>query len=474
VTLAPELLAGLPQQTLDGALHVQAWKTPDTLALVCGDETWTYRALEDRVARVAGGLREAGLRPGDKLGWLGRRDADLPVGFLATARAGGIFVPGDPGDPERVEDLLELGPRLLFDPGDAAPYAVCDTLPQLPVGAALPPSGDPRTVCYWNLTSGSTGGPKAAVTTHAQVQWNTRACLETYRWHADERYLCLFASFAHPHEHWVRPLTTGGTCIMSPATRPRTLIRVLREQRVSWLFAVPSTVRQLAREASEPLPDLRIIETGGALVESGLVALAEVRLGARVMPIWGCTEASGVVLHVPPWDPERDLEGLGRPLRHYETRLAATDDGVGELSLRGPAVVSGYDGGVEAARFADGWYRTGDLVRAAPGGGFRFAGRLQDVIKVGGLKVYLAEVERILRRHPGVADVAVVSARDPVRSEVPRAIVVADDPALTAEAITRWCRSHLRAEQRPRQVELVAALPRGPTGKVDRAALRAG
>jgi len=471
VTLAPETLAGLPQQTLDGALHARAGETPDAIALVCGDRTWTYQALEDRVARVAGGLRQVGLQPGDRLGWLGGRDGALPVGFLATVRAGGIFVPGDP---ERVADLQTLGLRLRYDPRDTAPRGSCETVSQLPTGPALPPSRDPGAVCYWNLTSGSTGGPKAAPTTHAQVQWNTRACLETYRWQARERYLCLFASFAHPHEHWARPLTTGGTCVMSPATRPRTLLRHLREQRVSWLFAVPSTVRQLAREATEPLPELRIIETGGALVEPGLVALAEDRLGARVMPIWGCTEATGVVLHVPPWERGRDLEGLGRPLRHYEARLTAPDDGVGELSLRGPAVVSGYQGGAEAARFADGWYRTGDLVRRTPARGFRFAGRVQDVIKVGGLKVYLAEVERVLRRHPGVADVAVVSARDPVRSEVPRAIVVAQDPTLTAAVLGRWCRDHLRAEQRPRLVEFVQALPRGPTGKVDRAALGSG
>ena len=469
--LSSQLLAALPQQTLDGTLQERARETPEAIALISESRSWTYRALEERVASVAGGLRQAGLRPGGRLGWLGRRDEELPICFLATVRAGGIFVPGDPGDGQRISELLGLGLAMLYDPDGVAPASGCTVLSGLPDGPSLPPSVDPHEVCYWNLTSGSTGGPKAAATTHSQVQWNTRACLESYRWQARERYLCLFASFAHPHEHWARPLTTGGTCVMTSASRPRTLLRILREQRVSWLFAVPSTVHLLAMEALEPLPDLRVIETGGALVSPALVSLAETRLGAQVMPIWGCTEATGVVLHVAPWESERDLESLGRPLCHYDARLSRTEEGVGELTIRGPAVVQGYDGGEDAERFRDGWYRTGDLVRRTEVGGYHFAGRVQDVIKVGGLKVYLAEVERVLRRHPRVEDVAVVPARDAVRSEVPRAVVVPTDPGLTAEALMRWCRAHLRSEQRPRQVQLVQALPRGPTGKVNRAAL---
>ncbi len=472
MSLSPALLASLPDQTLDGAFAVQASLTPERIALVDDGGTWTCAALESRVAAVAGGLREAGLGPGRRLVALCRRDADAVVAFLATARAGGVFVPVDAAGGRAVVQALALGADLVFDPtGATGAAAACQTLP---VGPTLAPSEDPTKVCYWNMTSGSTGVPKAAPTTHAMVQWNTRACLETYRgWQPDERFACLFAPFAHPHEHWARSLVTGGTAFLTAHRRPRSLLRVLREQRITWLFAVPSTVRQLALQAREPLPDLRVVESGGALVEPGLVHLAETRLGAAVMPIWGCTEATGVVLHVPPWEPDRDLETLGRPLRHYEAVVADPIGGVGELCLRGPAVVRSYEGGVDPGRFEDGWYRTGDLVREAPTG-FSFAGRREDVIKVGGLKVYLAEVERVLRRHPGVADVAVVPARDAVRSEVPRAVVVAGDPALTAEGLSAWCRDRLRPEQRPRRVDLVTRLPRGPTGKLDRAALLAG
>jgi len=460
VTLSPEWLSSLPDQTLDGALARIAARQPTREALVDGDRRWTYAELDRLVARVAGALQADGLAPGERIGSPLHRTWELPVLFLAVVRAGGIFVPVVPDPSAEVREALgRMGVRRLVRPGE------------LPLdGPPLSPSQDPGAICYWNLTSGSTGLPKAAPTTHAQVHWNTRACLESSRWRPDERYLCLFAPFAHPHEHWARPLTTGGTCVMGPASRPKAVLALLRRHRVSWLFAVPSTVRQLAREADQPLPDLRVVETGGALVEPALVHLAEERLGAQVMPIWGCTEATGVVLHVPPWDPDRDLESLGRPLAHYDVRVLAPDavSAVGELVLAGPAVVSGYESDADPDRFVDGRYWTGDLVRAAPRGHFHFAGRRQDVIKVAGLKVYLGEVERLMRRHPGIADVAVVPARDEVRSEVPRAVVVAGDPALTPERVARWCREHLRPEQRPRRIELRSELPRGPTGKLDR------
>ncbi len=476
-----QVVASLPEQTLDGALHAQALRTPDRQALVDGERSWTYAELDGCVSRVAGALRQSGLGPGGRIAVLARRTWELPVLFLATARAGGILLPLDAeASSERLSVAMDLGCDLAFVAPDAerAASVIHGRVPVLrsldPQGPALPPSRDPDAICYWNLTSGSTGEPKVAPTSHAQVQWNTRACLETYRWRPDERYLCLFAPFAHPHEHWARPLMTGGACVMVSSSRPRTQLQALLEQRVTWLFAVPTTVRLLARQARRALPDLRVCETGGALVAPSLVGLAEERLGCGVMPIWGCTEATGVVLHLPPWDRERNLEELGRPLRHYETALQGVDEasGVGELILRGPAVAAGYQGGFAPDRFTGGWYHTGDLVLPTAGGGFRFAGRTEDVIKVGGQKVFLVEIERVLRGHPGIAEVAVVPATDASRSEIPRAVIVPAEANLTAQAITAWCRTHLRPEQLPRRIEFVEALPRTSSGKLDLAAFR--
>ena len=492
-----ELLAGLPEQTLDGAVHAASLRHPGRQALVDARRQFTYAELEHAVGQLAGALVRAGLTPGGRLVAFVRRTWELPLVFLATVRAGGVFVPLDPdGDPDRLAAVLALGCDLVFAPAGAdvaADLAVAQLgdrgrvvrggvfHPGHPLleawltqgGRGRGPSDDASAVCYWNLTSGSTGVPKAAPTTHAQVLWNTRACLETFSWRPDERYLCLFAASAHPHEHWARPLTTGGTCVMSAATRPRTQLQVIRDQRVGWLFCVPSTLRLLADAAVAPVGPLRLCETGGALVDPRLVAHAEARLGCDVMPIWGCTEATGVVLHVAP-GPGRDLGGLGSPLRHYQAVLRdpRPDGGVGELALAGPAVVRGYADGREAERFAGGWYRSGDLVRADGHGGFRFAGRLDDVIKVAGRTVYLVEIEQALQAHSGIDEVAVVPAADGTRGEVPRAIVVPSDPALTPAALTLWCRTHLRPEQLPRRIELVSELPRAASGKLDRAALR--
>jgi len=484
-TLSLEL-AYLPDLTLDGALHRQATIRPDAPALLGRHRSFTYAELEEAVAVVAGALREAGLTPGGRLVAFPQRTWELPLLFLATARAGGVFTPLDAAVGDRLDPVLEPGFDLAWAPenSDRAWQRLAvhgaRSLPGLDElltsGACrLGPSQDPSVVCYLNFTVGPTGVPEGVPTSHAQVQWNTRGCLETFRWQPDERYLCLFAPFAHPHEHWARPLATGGVCVMCDTVRPRTVFRVIEACEVSWLFAVPSLVELLQAAAPETPPaSLRMVETGGALVTPDLVRRAEAALDCQVMPIWGSTETTGVALHVPPWEPDRRLDGLGRALRHYQVQVHDPDpvSRVGELVVGGAAVGTRYEGSSAEHRFRDGRVHTGDLVCCGPERTFRFVGRQEAVIKVGGLKVFLTEVEEALRGHPEVVDAVVVPAPDRLRGEVPRAIVVpVAGSELSVETLTGWCRVRLRPEQVPRRMELWETLPRTAVGTVDRSAL---
>lgn len=488
--------------TLDGSLAHHAARRPGHPALVSAQRVFTYAELDGAVGRLAAGLRAAGLRPGGTLLAFPNRTIELPLLFLATARAGGVFAPLPlHTELSKLDALLARGVDLAFVPdgGDALADALGRALgdparvlrarsagssPGLEElcagGEALPPSSDPDAVCYINFTSGSTGLPKGAPTTHANVQWNTRACLSVYPFTEDERYLCLFAPFAHPHEHWARPIAVGATCVMVDSLRPRTVLKSIQELNVTWLFAIPSVFELLLGELGERpfASDLRYCESGGAVVSPDLVRRAEEALKCPFMPIWGCTESTGVVLHVPPWEPERRVEMLGKPVAFYETRVDDPDPvtGVGVLCVRGPAVVRGYQDRQDetAARFSEGWYKTGDLVRPEDDGYFRFLGRQEEMIKVGGVKVYLLEVERFLRRLDGVAEAVVVPANDPLRGEVPRAVIVRNPgAALTREGVITACRDQLPPPMVPRRVEFWDELPRGPSGKLDKRAVAA-
>lgn len=481
----------LHQLTLDGVLRHHAERRPDHPALIDRDRRFSYAELDEAVGRVAAGLRARGLRRGGALLAFPQRTWELPVLFLATARAGGVFMPLDGSDPARIEAAIRTGgvdlvyatrdadadaaQRLLGDSGRVLRGAASVDALCAEGRDPLPPSTDPGAVCYINFTSGSTAMPKGAPTTHANVQWNTRGVLETFPFGEDERFLCLFAPWSHPHEHWARPIAIGATAIMFDSLRPRSVLRALQEQAVTWLFAIPSVFDLLLAQVQEgdSFPALRFCEAGGAVVAPELVRRVEAALGARFVPIWGCTETTGVVLHVPPWEPDRRLEMLGRPVRHYDVRVEGADPvtGIGELSVRGPAVVAGYrDNPAQTAeKFDDGWYRTGDLVRAEDDGWIRFLGRREEMIKVGGVKVYLLDVERVIQAIPGVKQAVVVPARDPLRGEIPRAVIVAA-PGVTLgrDEILARCRRGLHPAMVPRIVEFRDELPAFASGKLNK------
>ena len=212
------------------------------------------------------------------------------------------------------------------------------------------------------------------------------------------------------------------------------------------------------------------------MVSPDLVRRAERTLGCDFLPIWGCTESTGVVLHVPCWEEDRPLEMLGRPVAHYEAEVVDPDpvSRVGELRIRGPAVASGYRGRPEetAASFVDGWYHTGDLVREEKEGFLRFMGRKEEMIKVGGVKVYLLEIERVISEFDEVERVAVVPGSDRLHGEIPRAVVVRKSGYdLTKEELLSRCRQRLPTAMVPRRVEFWDELPASASGKVDKRAV---
>lgn len=478
------------EHTLGTLLRERARVDGTRPALIGAGQRLTWAELDAEADRVAARLVHLGLRPGDVLGLATAKRPEVVVTFLAAARAGVVVAPVNHKLlPEGVtSQLADAGvTALLAEPA----LAWVAELAAARVGARLLwvddtwdrtaphvdlPAVAPDDVVYLNTTSGTTGEPKAALTTHAQILANARITSAGLGFGVDEVFLGMFSVFTHPHELFHRPLLTGAATVILDSLSPRVVAQTIAAHRVTWMMAVPSFYEMILDHADPGLDlgSLRVLEAGGAVLHPDTVARLESSFAARVLPVWGSTETSGVALRA-------GADGHARVLPGYAARVVDAEGqpcppgARGELQIQGPALVSGYRGRPEAtaAVFRDGWYATGDVFTALPDGSLRFEGRATHMMKVGGIRVYPLEIERALVLHPDVLEAVVVAAHERIRGEVPRAIVrLAPDAAVGPRVLRRWCRQHLPTYKVPRTIEVWEAIPRLASGKVDLEAVR--
>ncbi|MDP8248821.1 MAG: AMP-binding protein [Candidatus Tritonobacter lacicola] len=494
--------------TLGDLLDRAAERFPDRIAIYSDKGHLTYRELRRRVNALANWFLAGGLHKGDRIAGMVKRTPALVISFLAAAKAGGIYCP---------INYKLAGEQLGFLIESIDPFAIIadqelesqyrSIRDELSPGAAVlwagdGPSGgeelrkvissargvdpiadiDPSDPVYLNYTSGSTGVPKGAVTTHANLMWNTISAIETLGLTPDDIFLGMFAAFSHPHDLFMRALYLGGSIVMLDSINPRTIVRTIATYRVDLMMGVPSMYEIMVphmRLRRDELGSLRMLELGGAHVTRDLNDNIYRILGARLVPVWGSTETTGIALAMPV-DGDYKQGSVGRPCRYYRIKLVDEDgvevrDGaVGEMLVRGPAVISSYwkNGDALSSTFVDGWYRSGDYFRRAADAYYFFAGRKDNMIKVGGIKVFPLEIENVIASHPGVAEVAVIGAREKLRGEIPRAVIVAGkNPSISAKEIRRYCRGKLAEYKVPRLVDFVEGLPKTGSGKLDRKAI---
>jgi malonyl-CoA/methylmalonyl-CoA synthetase len=441
--------------------------------------TLSYDELVARARRAAGAL---GPLAGRRVALLLGQDADWVVAFLATLLAGGVAVPLSPAYPpaelawfaadsgadtaivsaehaERARDLA-AGRRVLA-PADLAG-------PELAVDAA-----GPAVILY---TSGTTGRPKGAVLTHANLA--TQAALLAAAWGISASDRLLHALPLH-HLHGlcvglVTALASGASVRMLPRFDAARVTAELGAATV-WM-AVPTMYHRLREHAAPELrraaAGLRLATSGSAALPVSLASWWREQSGAIPLERFGMTEV-GIALSNPLDPAARRLGSVGLPLPSVEARLvddtgAESADGPAELWLRGPSVFAGYHGRPDATAgaFAHGWFKTGDIAARDPDGYLRLLGRTSvDILKSGGYKISALEIEEIFREHPAVAEVAVVGVPDERWGERVVAAVVARGPA-DPEALRAWARERLASYKVPRQVVVVEALPRNAMGKV--------
>jgi long-chain acyl-CoA synthetase len=350
--------------------------------------------------------------------------------------------------------------------------------------AAPPPAGvvdrSPSDTAVILYTSGTTGHPKGAELTHANLATNVSiVATDLLRIGPDDVVfggLPLFHSFGQTCG--LNAAIGAGACLtLVSRFAPDKVLQVLARDRVTVFEGVPTMYVALLgapNRDDHDLSALRVCVSGGAALPLEVLRGVEAAFGCILLEGYGLSETSPVASFNHP-DRARKAGSIGTPIRGVEMRLV-DDDGkdvppgeVGEIVIRGHNVMKGYWRRPEATAEAivDGWFHSGDLARVDDDGYYVIVDRKKELIIRGGYNVYPREVEEVLYEHPAVVEAAVVGIPDPVLGEeVGAAVVLAPGATETAESIQAYVKSQVAAYKYPRQVWFLDTLPKGPTGKV--------
>ncbi|MET8559272.1 FadD3 family acyl-CoA ligase [Streptomyces flaveolus] len=525
-----------PWNTIPELVRSAAERYADTEAVVEGRTRITYAELGTRVERAAAACLASGVEVGDRVAVWAPNTLDWIVAALGAVSAGAVLVPLNTRlkGTEAADVLRRGGARLLFVTGTflgtsyvaslrraAGTAAVGETTPgtgPLPALPALdrvvvlsdeaPPDFDTwkdflaagegvpgsevtarerrltgSTLSDIVFTSGTTGRPKGAMTTHSQT-------LRAYETWADlaglsrsDRYLIVnpfFHTFGYK-AGVLACLMRGATMIPQPVFNVDTALANIAAERISVLPGPPTLHQSLldhpARDAHD-LSSLRLVVTGAAAVPLSLVERLREELGVgTVLTAYGLSEATGIVTMCRRDDtPTVIATTSGRPIPGTEVRVAAPSGTPGEVLVRGFNVMRGYHADPKATAEAlteDGWLRTGDVGVLDAAGNLRITDRLKDMFIVGGFNAYPAEIEQLLLSHPDVTDAAVIGTPDSRLGEVAKAYVVRRPGSLlTSDDLIAWSRRQMANYKVPRSVEFVRSLPRNASGKVLKGELR--
>lgn len=468
---------------------------PNRIAVIHQGRLISYQELDDQVDRFAQLLLKTGLKQGERVLFALARKPELIVTFLAIARLGAIAVPLDfRGSLEEIQAI-----RQLVNPSGTIFHAeFADQIGKLkpdewhvsidsdqwlseiePIDRSFVyPFVSENDPVYFNFTSGSTGRPKAAIATHRQLFTNTLAACVALKITQNDVHLPMFAVMSHPHETFCRSLFTAGTTVLIDSIYPRAIARAISEHHVTCTMAVPPIYEMLLPFADSPsfaFKSLRIPESGGMATSSWLRDRFSAKFGIPIIPVWGSTESMGIAFASPVSEPVPD-ESCGKLLPFYDARIVNPDgqdvsDGEpGELMLSGEGVTKDYWQATHEnqSAFQNGWYKTGDIFRRNEEGFYFCVGRKDNMIKVGGIKVYPGEIEAQIILHPAVREAVVVPFQDKLRGVVPLAAVVLKPGESTTEAQLRhFLSKRLPKAKVPRAFRFLTSLPRIGSGKIN-------
>jgi fatty-acyl-CoA synthase len=496
--------------TLGGWFEERVKLTPNRRCLTFEGETWSYATMLERIDHVAAALREGGVRHGDRVAFLGLNHPAFFETLFAAARLGAIFVPLNfrLTPPELSFIINDAGVHTIVadDMLRAAIDSVRDELPcqrylasesaaegwttlaparaeaESAAGApALREPVDPDEVALIMYTSGTTGRPKGAMLTHANLWWNNTTALLLTDLLENDVSLVVAPLFhigglnVTTLQAWMK----GAENVLHRSFDPGKFLEDIARYDVTVAFAVPAMLLFVSQHpdfADADLTTVRSFVCGGAPVPEAPIKLFIGR-GIQVNQGYGLTETAPCVTFLTPEHALAKVGSAGRAPMFIDVRLLDSDDNVvtepqarGEICVRGPNVMKGYWNRPEATRAAidpEGWFHTGDVGYFDADGFLFVADRIKDMVITGGENVYPAEVEGILYTHPAVADVAVIGLPDARWGEAVTAVVVLQgDAELTLEELREFATESLARFKLPSRLEIVDVLPRNPAGKV--------
>ena len=470
----------LPATLLD-MLAEQVDQRPDSEAVVeLGADRLTYRQLWDRASRVAGGLRAAGVRPGDRVAVRYPAGINWVLAFWGTVMAGGIAVAVNTrsAQPEVQFVVSDSGTRVDLAPDtprpDARPY-VTERLGRADTAALF-------------YTSGTTGHPKGVPTTHEAFLTNTEnavRCLEQPRDLGEGMRTLISVPLFHVtgcNSQLLVAARLGGAPVIMPALNLDELIAALTAERISAMVTVPAIYSLLLRHngfAGTDVSGVRWAAYGGAPIAPSLVrSVKEAFPQAKVFNGYGMTETASLMTVLPGRDTVEHADSVGYAVPSVDLGVvpfAGDEPGVGELVTRGANVTASYWNRPDAtlATFADGWLHTGDVVRVDDAGRVHIIDRLKDIINRGGENVSSVEVEAVLLAAPNVADACVLAVPDDVMGEKVGAVLFGGREDIDVPAVLEHCRGQLADFKVPQYVTVVdEALPRNAGGKLLKGKLR--
>jgi long-chain acyl-CoA synthetase len=489
---------------------------PDAVALYFEGQRLTYDELDRRTNRVANGLIAEGVRPQARVAILSKNTPAFFELWFGAAKADVVLVPVNfrLAPPEAAFVVEDAGAQLLFVGADFYPLVekIAGELKSVrkiialdgPHGSwtsyadwlAVQPERDPvlpiatANCAIQMYTSGTTGRPKGAQLSHANLLTLLPGALEQFgNWHEGDVNLVCMPLFHIGGSGWgLIGFYRGIESVLMRDPDPAAILRLIPEYRITKAFFVPALLLFLLQQpqcAETDFSSLELIAYGASPAPLDLVRRAVKVFGCGLAQVYGLTETTGAITYLGPephnaGDTER-LKSCGQAMTGVELRVVGADGKevatgeVGEVICRTPQIMLGYWNQDEATSQAirGGWFHTGDAGYLDADGYLYIYDRVKDMIISGGENIYPAEVENALFGHPAIADVAVIGVPDDKWGEAVKAVVVRKPGVeVTPEDLIVFARERIAGYKVPRSIDFVDALPRNPTGKILKRELR--
>ncbi len=480
-------------------LAESAAKHPDRIAIRLDDVAVPYAAMEQVSRRVAGLLASKGIGRGDRVGVMLPNVPHFPMVYYGALRLGAIVVPMNVllTSREIKHYMSDSGAKLILAWHDFAAEAEeagaetgVEVLSVEPsrigelVAAADPVEeiaevepGDTAVVLY---TSGTTGQPKGAELTHANIGTNVEALLELFSPTEQDVIfggLPLFHIFGQTACMNVA-VAVGGEITLLPRFDPQKALEIIQRDRVSIFMGVPTMYAALLHAPDRDdydVSSLRLCVSGGAALPMEILTAFEKEFGSPVIEGYGLSETSPVA-SFGRLDMERKPGTIGTPIEGVEMRIVDAEGNVlgvgdvGEVQIKGPNVMKGYWNMPEATAKAidpEGWFSSGDMATVDEDGYYKIVDRKKEMIIRGGYNVYPREVEEVLYEIPAVAEAAVMGIpHDDLGEEIVAVVSFKDGESASSDEIQSYAKEQVAAYKYPRHIIFLDELPKGPTGKI--------